>query len=170
MPYGPSLRKVRAGDLVCIDHGTMYRGYHSDEGRTFVVGKARDKQKRLFDIVRRAQDAAIAQVRPGVPAAEVYRAAWRVARDAGYEEYFMAYGQYGVEYLGHGLGLEIDEPPLVGPKTTTLLEEGMTLALEPKLIIPGWGGVDLEDTLVVTGDGCEVLTQGKRELVEVKRG
>jgi len=170
LPYGPSLRKVRAGDLVCIDHATMYRGYHSDEGRTFVVGKARDKQKRLFDVVRRAQDAAIAQMGPGVPVAEVYRAALRVAKDAGYEEYFMAYGQYGVEYLGHGLGLEIDEPPLVGPRTTTLLAEGMTLALEPKLIIPGWGGVDLEDTLVVTGDGCEVLTLGKRELVEVKRG
>lgn len=167
LPFGPSSRQLRRGDLVVVDHGTVYRGYHSDEGRTFVCGKARDRQKRMFEVVRRAQDAAIGRVKPGIEASEVYLAAWRVVKDAGYEKYFMAYGQYGLEYLGHGLGLEIDEPPLIGPKTTTLLEEGMTLAIEPKLIVPGWGGVDIEDTVVVTCDGCDVLTQGKRELIEV---
>ncbi|MBI2958333.1 MAG: aminopeptidase P family protein [Chloroflexi bacterium] len=166
-PYGPSLRKVKKGDMVVVDHGTVYRGYHCDEGRTLSVGRPGVKLKRLFDVVRRAEDAAIQRVKPGLPVSELYMAALRVVEDAGYRKYFMGYGQYGVEYLGHGVGLEIDEPPLIGPGNASLIEEGMVLALEPKLIVPGWGGVDLEDTLYVTCDGCELLTRSRRELVEV---
>lgn len=167
LPYGPSTRRLRKGDLLGIDQSSSFRGYLCDEGKMFVIGKASEKHKRLFDVVRRAQDAAITIIKPGVPASEAYLAAWRVVQEAGYANYFMAYGEYGVEYLGHGLGLEIDELPLIGPKTATLFEEGMIIALEPKLIIPGWGCVDLEDTLAVTCDGCEVLTEWPREITEI---
>ncbi|MBI2857625.1 MAG: aminopeptidase P family protein [Chloroflexi bacterium] len=166
-PYGPSHRKLRQGDLVFIDHGTVYRGYHCDHARTYVVGTAREKHHRLFDVVRRAQDAAINIIRPGIPVSDIYLAAWRAVEGSGFEKYYMARGEYGVDYLGHGLGLEIDEPPFIGPKTQTIVEEGMVLALEPKLVIPGWGGLGLEDTVVVTCDGCAILTEGKRELMEV---
>jgi len=166
-PYGPSPRRLRLGDLVAIDHGTVYRGYHCDQGRTYVVGPAKEKHKRLFDVLLRAQDAAIQAVKPGVPASQVYDAAWKVVSGTGFERFFMGIGQYGIEFLGHGVGLEIDEPPMISPGNQTLLEEGMTLALEPKFIVPGWGGVDLEDTVVVTCNGCELLTEGKRDLMEV---
>lgn len=168
LPYGPSTRRLQEGDLLGVDQSSSCRGYLCDEGKMFVIGKASEKQKKLFDVVRRAQDAAITTIRPGVSASEAYVAAWRVVHEAGYAKYFMAYGEYGVEYLGHGLGLEIDELPLIGPKTATLFEEGMTIALEPKLIIPDWGCVDLEDTLVVTGDGCEILTEWPREITEIQ--
>jgi len=153
--------------MVDVNHGTCFCGYQCDEGKMFVLGKATQEQKRLFGVVRKAQDAAIAAIRPGVRSSEVYRAAARVAEDEGYGPDFMGRGRYGVEYLGHGVGLEIDEQPLIGPQNHIVLKEGMTLALEPKLIFPGVTGVDIEDTVLVTPEGCEVLTSGERELVEV---
>lgn len=167
LPYGPSYRCIRRGDMVDVNHGTCFRGYHCDEGKMFVLGKATEEQKLLFSVVRQAQEAAIAAIRPGVRASEVYQAAARVVEDKGYGPNFMARGQYGVEYLGHGVGLEIDEQPLISPRNHTILEEGMTLALEPKLIFPGVTGVDIEDTVLVTPGGCEVLTSGHRDLAEV---
>jgi len=166
-PYGSSHRKIRRGDLVDVNHATVFQGYHSDEARMYVVGKPTAKQERIFSIVREAQKAAIEVIKPDIEVAQIYYSAEEIMKKHGYCEYFMAYGQYGVKYVGHGVGLEIDEPPLISPENKTILKPGMVLAIEPKVIIPKWGGMDLEDTVVVTEDGYEILTFTRRELIEV---
>lgn len=163
-PYGPSRRRIQKGEFVCVNKGVNYSGYHVDESRTFIIGEPTPEQQRCYDAVRKIQEDAFAAVKPGVPVKKVYAAAKRTAGEEGYEKYFMARAVYDVEYLGHGVGLEIDEPPLVGPRTDLLIQEGMVFAFEPKIIIPGWGGVDIEDTLAVTSDGMEVLTRTDRKL------
>ncbi|MCX8175624.1 MAG: Xaa-Pro peptidase family protein [Candidatus Bathyarchaeota archaeon] len=166
-PYGASNRRIQKGDLVSVNHATVFQGYHSDEARMYVLGKATDKQRKIFNIVREAQEAVIGIIKPGVEVGQIYNAAEKIIQKYGYLEYFMAYGRYGFKYLGHGVGLEIDEPPLITPENRTVLRAGMVFALEPKVAIPGWGGVDIEDTIMVTEDGSEVLTLTRRELIEV---
>jgi Xaa-Pro aminopeptidase len=114
--------------------------------------------------VRKIQENALTALKPGIPVKKVYAVAKRTAEEEGYGKYFMTRAVYDVEYLGHGVGLEIDEPPLVGPRTNLLMQEGMVFAFEPKIIIPGWGGVDIEDTLTVAAGGVEVLTRTDRKL------
>ena len=166
-PYGASARHIQKGDLVVVDKGTAFHGYHADEARTFTVGKASADQQRFFDIDREIQDAAIEAIKPGVLVSDVYAAAKKVAIKHDCLDYFMGYAQFGVEYVGHGVGLEIDEPPLITPYDNSVLTPGMVLAVEPKLVVPGWGGIQIEDTVVVTGFGHEILTSSTRELVEV---
>lgn len=166
-PFGASKRVIEKGDLVLVDKGTCFQGYHVDEARTYVIGKATDRQRELFDINQKINEAAVNTIKPGIAVSEVYAAAKKVAVESGCEQYFMGYGQYGMEYLGHGVGLEIDEPPMPSPHDHTILTPGMVLAIEPKLIVPGWGGVDTEDTVLVTAKGYEMLTHTPRELVEI---
>ena len=165
-PFGASKRQMKKGDLVIVDKGTPFQGYHVDEARTYVIGKASDEQRRLFDIIIQMHSACLNAVQPGATTGDVYNAAKKIAIEFDCLEYFMGYGQYGVEYVGHGVGLEMDEPPLVSPYDNRVLKPGMVLAIEPKLMVPGWGGVDIEDTVVVTPHGNEFLTRARRELVE----
>ncbi|MEW5919409.1 MAG: Xaa-Pro peptidase family protein [Bacillota bacterium] len=157
-PYGPSERKIKKGDLVCINKGVVYKGYHCDEARTFVVGAPTQKQIECYDYVQKALDLLIKTVKPGIKISELYLVANRYMSETPYHKYFMTKAFYDYEFIGHGLGLELNEPPLLTPGNNTPLQPGMVLALEPKIIIPGWGGIDIEDTVVVTEDGCEVLT------------
>lgn len=163
-PYGPSHRPLARGDLVCLDQGINLLGYHADEARTFVVGEPTAEQAERHAVAVAALDAAIAAVRPGAPVRDVYAAARSVVEAAGLGPYFMTRAFYDVEYLGHGFGIEIAEPPLVAPRSDEVLQPGMVIALEPKIIIPGWGGITVEDAVLVTADGCERLTSSPREL------
>ena len=163
-PYGPSRRRIQKGEFVCVNKGINYDGYHVDEARTFLIGKPTLEQQRCYDAVRKIQENALTAVKPGIPVKKVYAVAKRTAEEEGYGKYFMTRAVYDVEYLGHGVGLEIDEPPLVGPRTNLLMQEGMVFAFEPKIIIPGWGGVDIEDTLTVAAGGAEVLSRTDRKL------
>ena len=168
-PDGPSRRRIRNGDMVVVDKVTSFQGYLADEGRTYVMGRADDQLRKYFEVVRQMLQACLEAIQPGALASNVYHAAKRVAAESGCLEYFMAHGQYGIEYIGHGIGLEVDEPPLITPNSTQILEPGMVIAIEPKLIIPGWGGVDLEDTVVITSQGNELLSQTRRDLIEIIR-
>ncbi|MDD5095076.1 MAG: Xaa-Pro peptidase family protein [Dehalococcoidia bacterium] len=163
-PYGSSLRSLKQGDLVIVNKGTVYQGYHADEARTFVLGKADAKQQEMFKITREIQTETIEAVKPGAAVSEIYDAAKRIALKYDCFDYFMGYGQCGVEYVGHGVGLEIDEQPLIAPRNKTVLQPGMTLAIEPKLVVPGWGGIDIEDTVLVTKSGYERLTHSLKAL------
>ena len=109
-PYGPSLKVLEDGDLVCINKGVAYQGYNVDEARTFVVGRANEEQKRVFNALCRAQEAMIERIHDGVMVKEIYFAGWREIDAAGYEKYFMTEAFYHFPYVGHGVGLEIDEP------------------------------------------------------------
>jgi Xaa-Pro aminopeptidase len=166
VPFGASRRPVQRGDLLNIDVGLNLAGYHADMARTYVVIDASDEVIERAVQVRALQDACLAAIRPGVAAGDVYAAGLAVARAAGVEAIFQGRGPY----VGHGIGLELDEPPVLGPGATTPLAEGMVLAIEPKLIDPAFGAVNLEDDIVVTADRWELLSDLPRSVFVVERG
>jgi len=167
MPIGASLRKINHGDMVEIDIGVNIEGYHSDEARMYVLGKADERQKRAFDAVYSAYQAALKIIAPGVKGKEVYFAARRAIEKAGYLEYFAGFSRYPrYNFLGHGIGLEINESPLINSHDETIFKKNMTIAIEPKVIAPHWG-VTFEDTILVTEKGCRLLTKSQRDLIVV---
>ena len=153
----PTAAQVRPGSLLLVDMGAMLNGYASDMTRMLSLGKPGAKVRRAYDAVLEAQLAAIAAVRPGVEAQMVDRAARRVLARHGFAREF-------VHSTGHGLGLEIHEPPRIGKKEKTVLAPGMAITIEPGVYMEGFGGIRIEDTVVVTDDGREVLTPTSKEL------
>jgi Xaa-Pro aminopeptidase len=154
---GPS--RIGPGILL-IDMGAFLDGYASDMTRMAHVGRAPPKYKRTYRAVLESQVAAIDAVKPGTTTHAVDRAARSTLKRHGLEREF-------VHSTGHGLGLEIHELPRIGRKDATVLEAGMTITIEPGVYIEGWGGIRIEDTVLVTGTGCEVLTPTTKELREV---
>jgi Xaa-Pro aminopeptidase len=167
LPHAPPTdRRVGDGDVLLVDWGASGPFYKSDltrvldTRRTAVFDRAGNGGPRLEDVhavVRRAQERAIRAVRPGVEAQAVDAEARAVIAEAGYGDCF-GHG------LGHGIGLQVHEAPAVRPHSTTVLEPGMVFTVEPGVYLPGWGGVRIEDDILVTPDGCEVLTTVPREL------
>lgn len=159
LPHGKaSDKEILSGELVTIDYGAVLRGYHSDETVTIVVGEPDVQQRKIHGVVKEAHDRAISAVKPGVPLKELDRIARSYIEEEGYGTYF-GHG------LGHGVGLDVHEPPTVSWRSEAVAEEGMVFTVEPGIYIPGWGGVRIEDTLVVTSGGCTVLTQAPKHLV-----
>lgn len=168
-PYGPSRRRIREGDLIVLDTGTTCDGYTADESRTFVVGRATDEQRALFAVAREAEEAVLEAVLPGVPVADVYEAAQSVVE--GGAEPFFPLGTLSLPgFVGHGIGSELDEPPVIWPRDESVLREGMVLAIEIEVSALARGMMmKLEDTVVVHSAGCERLTHAPRQLIEVGR-
>jgi Xaa-Pro dipeptidase len=145
-------RTLRQGDIVLIDFGAIYEGYPADITRTVCFGQPPAAFGKMFDAVLAANEAAIAVSQPGVAMQDVDRAARRVIEDAGYGDYF-------IHRTGHGLGLDVHEPiPQIAEGVEWLLEPGMVFTIEPGVYVPGVGGVRLEDNVLVTENGLEVLT------------
>jgi Xaa-Pro aminopeptidase len=155
----PGTQKILPGMLL-IDMGAFREGYASDMTRMVYLGTAPPKYKRAYRAVREAQLAAIDTVRAGAKTSAVDRAARLVLRGYGLDREF-------VHSTGHGLGLEIHEPPRIGRKDKTKLEAGMAITIEPGVYMEGWGGIRIEDTVLVTRDGCEILTPTSKELREI---
>lgn len=157
-PHGTAVpRTLRSGDVVLIDGGCRVHGYESDLTRTGVFGaRASDRQRRLWELVRRAQQAAFDSARPGVTCEAVDAAARRVIEDGGFGPGY----RYLTHRLGHGIGLDGHEAPYMVRGNATKLQAGMTFTDEPGIYVPGELGIRHEDTLVVTGDGCENLAPG----------
>jgi Xaa-Pro aminopeptidase len=153
--YRAGDRKLEPGDVVVLDFGGVLDGYCSDLTRTVSVGPPTDEARRVYGAVLEAQQAAIAAVRPGVLTADVDGAARSLLHARGLGEAF-GHG------TGHGLGLDVhEEPRITRPRTDmppVALTPGMVFTVEPGAYLPGWGGVRIEDDVLVTGDGCEVLT------------
>lgn len=156
----PGAARLENGQLLLVDMGASYRGYASDMTRMLFLGRAGRKARALHGAVLEAQLAAIDAVRPGVRAGQVDRAARRVLRKHGLDRHY-------IHSTGHGLGLEIHEPPQLGKRERTPLEEGMAITIEPGAYLEGYGGVRVEDTLVVTARGAEVLTPTPKGLREI---
>lgn len=161
LPHGVASDKViRDGDFVTMDFGCFYNGYCSDMTRTIVVGKPTKKQRDIYNIVLKAQQ----EVRKGVKAGMICKDVDAIARDIITDK---GYGSRFGHGLGHGIGVEVHEEPRVSYTSDTVLEEGMVITDEPGIYIPGWGGVRIEDDLLITEDGCEVLNDSPRELISV---
>lgn len=168
MPHGMASKKViKKGEMITFDFGGVYDGYTSDMTRTVVLGKATPKQKKIYEIVLRAQLAAIDSIKSGIAAKDVDA----VARDIITEE---GYGPNFGHSLGHGIGicvqgdrLHIHEEPILSPRSNRVLEEGNVVTVEPGIYIPGWGGVRIEDDVIVTGNGCSIMNKSPKHLIEL---
>ena len=156
----PSERILGKNELILIDMGATLKGYSSDMTRVLHIGRPSSRIKRIYGAVLEAQMAAIEAVRPGVTAAHVDREARRALKRKGLDKAF-------VHSTGHGLGLEIHEPPRLGKQDKTRLEEGMAITIEPGAYLEGLGGIRIEDVVVVTRTGCEVLTRTSKRLREL---
>lgn len=162
LPHGIASEKIiELGDFVTMDFGAVYQGYHSDITRTICMGSPTDKQRQLYDIVLTAQLAGVEAVQPGKTGREVDAVARKIIVDAGFGDYF-GHG------LGHGLGLYIHEDPRLSPSNTqTVLMENMVVTVEPGIYLPEWGGIRIEDTVLVSTDGCQILTASSKHLIEI---
>ena len=154
---GCSDREIREGDLVVVDFGATYKFYRSDMTRTLVVGKPSEKQKKLYQIVKVAQEKAFEAMKPNVKARDVDAAARKIIEDAGYGEYF-------VHGLGHGVGLEVHEPPTLNSSSKETLAVGNVVTDEPGIYLVGYGGVRIEDMVLVQKNGAKKLTNGPYSL------
>jgi Xaa-Pro dipeptidase len=159
----PSARVLKAGDLVLLDFGATVDGYRADTTRMAVVGEPTARQLEIHRLVLEAHDAAIHAARAGTTTGEVDAAARKVIAAAGLAERFF-------HRVGHGLGLEAHEDPSLDPGSGTVLEPGMVFTVEPGIYIPLWGGVRIEDDVVVEETGCRVLTKADRSLRVVLPG
>lgn len=163
LPHGvASNKKLRAGEMVTIDMGAVLDGYCSDLTRTVCLGKPTARQQEIYEIVWEAQTAAAAALRPGMTGKEADAVARQIITDVGYGDAF-GHG------LGHGVGMQIHESPRLSRFYDGKLEPGMVVTCEPGIYLAGWGGVRIEDMLVMTEDGAEILSRAKkpRKIIEL---
>ncbi len=160
-PHGlASNKKIKEGDLLTLDFGCIYNGYCSDMTRTVIVGKANQKQKEIYNIVLDAQISALNAIQPHILSKEIDQKARDIISEKGYGKNF----GHGV---GHGVGLEIHEAPRLGPNEETSLKKGMVVTVEPGIYIPEFGGVRIEDLVIVTDNGSEILSKSPKQLIEL---
>ncbi|MFP4017389.1 MAG: M24 family metallopeptidase [Halanaerobiales bacterium] len=159
LPHGvASDKKIEYGDFVTMDFGAFYQGYCSDMTRTVVVGEPDEKQKEIYEIVLKAQLEVIENIKAGMSCVDVDDIARGIISDAGYGDKF-GHG------LGHGIGLEVHEGPRLSFTSEGILKQGMVVTDEPGIYLPDWGGVRIEDDLLITENGCEVLNQAAKGLI-----
>lgn len=159
LPHGEATDKVvNKGEFLTLDYGCVYEGYCSDMTRTVVIGEPSEKMIEVYNTVLEAQERALKAYRPGASAIDVDETARGYIREKGYGDYF-GHG------LGHGVGREIHEAPSVGYRSTEKLKTGMVVTDEPGIYIPGFGGVRVEDLLVITENGSEVLSKSPKQLI-----
>jgi Xaa-Pro aminopeptidase len=152
----PGPRTISEGDLVVIDFGALVDGYHSDMTRTFAIGEIDATQQRMLEVVRASQAAGVAAVRAGVETKAVDVACREVIAEAGWGDAFL-------HATGHGVGLDIHESPRVSSVSTATLAPGHVVTVEPGVYLPEHGGVRIEDTVVVTEEGCRTLTRAPKD-------
>jgi len=161
LPHGTATEKIiENGEFLTLDFGCVYNGYCSDMTRTVFIGKATEKHKKIYDIVLRAQLEALEAIKPGVTGKSVDSTAREIIKNEGYGEYF-GHG------LGHGVGLAVHEEPRLSILGETILEPGMVVTDEPGIYIPDFGGVRIEDLVLVTEKGYETLSKSPKELIEL---
>ncbi len=159
LPHGvASERLVSNGEFITMDFGCIVDGYCSDITRTVILGEPSEQQREIYNLVLKAQLAALAGIKPGVTGMAVDSIARDIITAGGYADNF-GHG------LGHGVGLAIHEAPRLNPSGDTLLQAGMVVTDEPGIYLPSWGGVRIEDTVVVTSTGCRALTKSPKELI-----
>lgn len=168
MAQGAGFRKIRRNEPIGIDYGVAVNGYIADQFRTYVVGDLPEDLKKAHHCSRDILDLLAREARPGMLCSDLYHLALDTAEKAGYGRFFMGHQEGQVKFVGHGIGLEIDEFPLIAPHFGEALQPGMVMALEPKFVFPGKGVVGLEDDFLVTSSGLERLTLTEQTLFRIE--
>ena len=170
IPMGASTKTINKGDMIVVDIPTHYCGYHADQSRTYVLGKPPDICRTMYFGMKELADRIIEMLRPGIRCCDLYAEAFTIAKEELHMgPYFMRLGTDSkrVPFIGHGVGLELNEPPLLGNNNHEVLEEGMIIALELEMSASIGEVVKLEDTILITPEGVEVLTITPRELHQI---
>lgn len=147
----PGRRKIQSNDIVLLDLGVNYKGYNSDLTRIFFLGKITAKSKKIYNVVKEAQRRCLKAIRPGIKISKIDK----IGRDFIYKSGF---GDYFGHAIGHGIGLEVHEEPPISHKNHAILKPGMVFTIEPAIYLPNWGGIRIEDMILVSRNGCEILT------------
>ncbi|MBP1740280.1 MAG: putative Xaa-Pro dipeptidase [Deltaproteobacteria bacterium] len=168
MAQGAGFRRIRRNEPIGIDYGVGINGYLADQFRTFVIGALSPELERAHQCSRDIHDLFAREAKPGIPCPDLYAMAKDFAQGAGLSDCFMGHGEGQVRFVGHGIGLEIDEFPVIAPNFEEKLAQGMVMAFEPKFVFPGKGVVGMEDDYVVTSSGVERLTLTEQVLIKLK--
>lgn len=167
MAQGASLRKIRPNEPIGIDYGVGVNGYIADQFRTLVIGTLPDDLIRAHELSLAIHSLFIKEARPGIACSDLYHLLMESIKRSGYDKFFNGYGEGKVKFIGHGLGLEIDEYPILSPRFNQKLEPGMVIALEPMFVFPDRGIVGLEDDYLITPAGVERLTLTAQTLLKI---
>lgn len=157
LPHGkPDDKVIEEGDFVTLDFGALYKGYTSDMTKTIVVGKPSDKQVEIYNVVKEAQQAGLDTIKDGINSKLPDDAVREVVKD---------YIEYYYPGIGHGIGMDLHEPPFIGNRGGYIIKKNCVITMEPGLYIPDWGGVRIEDSILVKEDGYERLTKSTKDLI-----
>ncbi len=167
LPQGPGWGRVTRNQPIYIDYGVVIGGYHCDQTRTLVLGDLEPTLSKAHACSKEILETLEAQITPGMPCRDIYEEAKKIAAQRGFADHFMGFGEGQVKFLGHGLGLEIDEFPVFAAKFDMPVQEGMVFALEPKFSFPGVGIVGIEDDYRVTAKGVERLTVTEQDVMHI---
>lgn len=167
LPVSTNGGLLSPGQTVMADYGGNFNGYMSDMSRVFSIGPAPAQALEAHQVCLDVQNAVVAATKPGVTGEELYNIGMAVVQQSAFADYFMGNGQKA-SFIGHGIGLQINEPPVLAPRQRQELEAGMVFALEPKIVLPGIGPVGIENSWLVTPTGAECLTKGPEEIIELK--
>lgn len=166
LPGGANGSLLQAGQSLMVDMGGNFYGYMGDMSRVFSIGKLPEKAYAAHQTCLEVQEAIANMAKPGVACEDLYNTAVKMVEEAGFADYFMGVGQKA-KFIGHGIGLEINEAPVIAPRMKQELEPGMVFALEPKIVLPGVGPLGIENSWVVTTEGVEKLTVCNEEIIEL---
>ena len=166
LPGGVSGTLLQAGQCFMVDMGGNFYGYMGDMSRVFSIGKLPEQAYAAHQACLETQEEIVAMAKPGTVCEDMYNKAIEIVTKAGFADYFMGVDQKA-KFIGHGIGLEINEMPVLAPRMKQELEPGMVFALEPKIVLPGIGPVGIENSWAVTTDGLEKLTLCKEEIIEL---
>lgn len=164
---GPGFEKIKAHEPILVDYVFACDGYLADQTRIFCIGELPDDLMRAHQDMLRLQNTLMKEIKPGITAGAVYDLAIDLTAQWGYDAHFMGVGEARIRFVGHGLGLELDEYPFLAKGQQTVIEENMVIALEPKLIFPGKGVVGIENTHRVTADGLQRMTRFADDVVQL---
>ena len=164
---GSSAKRIKRDEPIVIDYGGGHNGYVTDETRTFVIGELKDHFKHAHQVARSIIDAVESSAKSGDVATSIYERAKAIAAQEGLDPYFMGHGEGQVAFVGHGLGLEVNEWPIIGRGFPKPLEPGMVFAFEPKFVLPGEGAVGIELDYIVREDGLERVTHFPTDIISI---
>jgi len=166
-PVGASLKVMRAHEPILVDFGTCFHGYQADETRMFSIGKMEQKFIDAYNACKEIHDAMLEETRPGADCEAIFMKTLQLAEKLGYKDSYLGPPGLQTRFIAHGIGLELNELPFIAQGQSYSLEEGMTFAVEPKIVFPGEGSVGLENTVVVTKNGYEILTPIEQDIFQV---